>query len=109
MCRSVLKDSDSSILELLGLCFVHCGILNRICLRNWICFFSGENGRETPSRFNPSERTNVNHWTTYISRTGSVPNTRPWSQPRNLVVPGLKALQMDQKFLDLLLRDTVVS
>jgi hypothetical protein len=92
MFTSVLKDSHSSILRVTGFVkSVHCGILNRICLGNWICcLFSGENVRETPTCFNPSERTNVNHWTTHISKTGSVLNTRPWTQHRHSVKWGVK-------------------
>jgi len=82
MFTSFLKDSDSSILRVTGFVnSVHCGILNRMCLGNWICcLFSGESGRETPTWFGPSERINVNHWTTRISKTGSVLNTRPQTQ-----------------------------
>lgn len=91
MFTTVLKDSDSSILIVPGFVnSVHCGILNRICLGNWICCpFSGENGRETPTWFDPSERTNVNHWTTHISKTGSVLNTRPRTQRRHSVIWGV--------------------
>ena len=91
MFTSVLKDSDSSILRIIGFVnSVHCGILNRICLGNWICcLFSGENGRETPTWFDQSERTNVNHWTTYISKTGYILITRPWTQSRHSVIWGV--------------------
>ena len=70
MFTSVLKDSDSSVLRVTGFVnFVHCGILNGICPGNWICcLFSGENGRETPAWLDPSEKTNVNHWTTYFPK-----------------------------------------
>jgi len=91
MFTSVLKDSESGMLRVTRFVnSVHCGILNRICLGNWICcLFSGENGRETPTWFDPSERTNVNHWTPHISKTGSILNTRPRTQRRHSVIWGV--------------------
>jgi hypothetical protein len=91
MFTSFLKDSGSSILRVTGFVnSVHCGILNGMGLGDWICcLFSGENGRVTPTQFDPPERTNVNHWKAHIFKTGSVQNTRPETWHRHSVIQGV--------------------